>query len=353
MTFAADLAEFIAGVRAIGTRGRTFSGRGRGGDLKDHDDWMRTCLRESEGLLDVRRLTRMWAAFRELPREAPDVMSHGDLTPGNVLVAGGRLAGVLDVGSSGAADPALDLISAWNLLEAGPRQVLRDRTGCTDLEWERSKAWAFEQAMGLVWYYAEQQSRHRRLGRTTLDRIQSADRPLRKVLRVEGGQGLPVPLLERRVVDGLVRDREPVVAGQSPPCAGPRPRSAPVEEGGVLLGEPVVLDGARHVDGRADLVRRQVRAVRVAGDGDLGRVERGGRRELVPDAAGGHQRQPPAHAVPVGADRGPAHLGPREQEVRVVARVGDDPLVSEREHEAEEPVPLLLIGERGLRSNGA
>ena len=32
--FAGDLAEFIAGVRAVGTRGRVFSGRGRGGDLK-------------------------------------------------------------------------------------------------------------------------------------------------------------------------------------------------------------------------------------------------------------------------------------------------------------------------------
>jgi len=97
----------------------------------------------------------MWTAFRELHREAPDVMSHGDLTPGNVLTASGRLAGVLDVGSYGAADPALDLISAWNLLEAGPRQVLRTALECTSLAWERGKAWAFQQAMGLVWYYAD------------------------------------------------------------------------------------------------------------------------------------------------------------------------------------------------------
>ncbi|HEY0716121.1 MAG TPA: aminoglycoside phosphotransferase family protein [Streptosporangiaceae bacterium] len=171
VTFASDLAEFIAALRATGTRGRTFTGRGRGGDLKDHDDWMRTCLRQSQGLLDVRHLTRMWAAFRELPREAPDVMSHGDLTPGNVLTVRGRLAGVLDVGSYCAADPALDLIGAWNLLEAGPRQVLRTALRCTSLEWERSKAWAFEQAMGLVWYYAASNPVMSRLGRTTLDRI--------------------------------------------------------------------------------------------------------------------------------------------------------------------------------------
>jgi aminoglycoside phosphotransferase (APT) family kinase protein len=173
-TFAADLAEFIAGVRAIDTRGRTFPGRGRGGDLKKHDGWINTCLRESEGLLDVKRLAELWAAFRELPREAPDVMSHGDLTPGNVLVAGGHLAGVIDVGSFRAADPALDLISAWNLLEAGPREVLRDALGRGDLDWERSKAWAFQQAIGLVWYYADTNPVMSRLGRTTLDRILAA-----------------------------------------------------------------------------------------------------------------------------------------------------------------------------------
>jgi aminoglycoside phosphotransferase (APT) family kinase protein len=101
-------------------------------------------------------------------------MSHGDLTPGNILTAGGRLVGVLDVGSYGAADPALDLISAWNLLESGPRQVLRAELRCTDLEWQRGQAWAFQQAMGLVWYYADSNPVMSRLGRTTLNRIMSA-----------------------------------------------------------------------------------------------------------------------------------------------------------------------------------
>jgi aminoglycoside phosphotransferase (APT) family kinase protein len=188
VTFASDLAEFIAAVRAIGTRGRTFTGRGRGGDLKDHDDEMHTCLRQSEGLLDVRHLTRMWAAFRELPRDAPDVMSHGDLTPGNVLTASGRLAGVLDVGSYCAADPALDLISAWNLLGDRPRQVLRTALRCTSLEWERSKAWAFQQAMGLVWYYADSNPVMSRLGRTTLDRIMSASEVLPEPLHAKDAQ---------------------------------------------------------------------------------------------------------------------------------------------------------------------
>jgi aminoglycoside phosphotransferase (APT) family kinase protein len=171
VAFAQDLAEFITDVRAIGTRGRTFRGTGRGGDLRSHDEWMETCFDRSERLLDVPRLRRLWAVLRDLPRRAADVMNHGDLIPGNVLVSGGRLAGILDVGGLGPADPALDLVSAWHLLDPGPRQEFRAALGSDDLEWERGKAWAFAQAMGLVWYYVESNPTMSLLGRRTLARI--------------------------------------------------------------------------------------------------------------------------------------------------------------------------------------
>jgi aminoglycoside phosphotransferase (APT) family kinase protein len=172
VAFAHDLAAFINDVRAIDTGGRTFDGKGRGGDLPSHDAWMETCFGHSEHLLDVPRLRRIWAVMRDLPRSAvADVMTHGDLIPGNVLVSGSRLAGVLDVGGLGPADPALDLVSAWHLLAAGPRQVLREDLGCDDLEWERGKAWAFEQAMGAAWYYVESNPVMSRMGRRTLERI--------------------------------------------------------------------------------------------------------------------------------------------------------------------------------------
>jgi aminoglycoside phosphotransferase (APT) family kinase protein len=178
VAFAHDLAEFISGVRAIGTAGRTFSGQGRGGDLRSHDRWMQTCLERSGQLLDVPRLARMWQAMRVLPRGAAgDVMSHGDLIPGNMLVSGGRLTGILDTGGLGPADPALDLVAAWHLLQDGPRHVLREDLRCDDLEWERGKAWAFEQAMGLVWYYAQSNPTMSELGRRTLQRIQASTAP--------------------------------------------------------------------------------------------------------------------------------------------------------------------------------
>jgi aminoglycoside phosphotransferase (APT) family kinase protein len=169
--FADDLAEFIIDVRVLDTGGRRFAGSGRGGDLQSHDEWMELCFRNSEGLLDVARLRRVWRHLRELPRHDRDVMAHGDLTPGNVLVSGGRLAGILDVGGLGPADPALDLVAAWHLLEARPRRVFRRILASDDLQWERGKAWAFEQAMGATWYYLESNPAMSRMGQRTLHRI--------------------------------------------------------------------------------------------------------------------------------------------------------------------------------------
>ena len=177
--FARDLAELIGAVREMDTHGRVFGGPGRGGVLRSHDQWVQTCLARSEGLLDVSRLRARWQAMRELPRgPEPDVTSHRDLIPGNVLVAGqgreARLAGVLDVGGLGSADPALDLVAAWHLLADGPRRVFREVLGTGDDQWARGQAWAFEQAIGLVWYYRDSNPAMAAMGRRTLDRILAA-----------------------------------------------------------------------------------------------------------------------------------------------------------------------------------
>jgi aminoglycoside phosphotransferase (APT) family kinase protein len=168
---AADLAEFVDGVRTIATRGRAFDGQGRGGDLTTHDEWMAQCFECSEPLLDTSRLRPLWNHFRGLPRHDRDVVTHGDLIPGNILVDGGQLAGVIDVGGLGPADPALDLVCAWHLFDRAAREVFRAALGCDDLQWERGRAWAFEQAMGLVWYYRDSNPAMSAMGRLTLERI--------------------------------------------------------------------------------------------------------------------------------------------------------------------------------------
>jgi aminoglycoside phosphotransferase (APT) family kinase protein len=172
--FARDLATLIARLRSADTRGRRFGGQGRGGHLADHDEWMDTCFRKSAGLLDVTLLRAMWAELRILPEVDAEVMCHGDLIPPNVLVRGSRLAGILDSGGFAAADPALDLVSAWHLLDDDPRRVLREALGCSDVQWRRGMAWAFQQAMGLVWYYAQSNPIMSTCGRRTLQRLTRA-----------------------------------------------------------------------------------------------------------------------------------------------------------------------------------
>jgi len=172
--FAGDLANLLTCLRAADTRGRHFNGAGRGGHLPDHDDWMDVCFARSEALIDVGRVRAMWCELRELPEVDQDVMCHGDLTPTNVLVDRGRLVGVLDTGGVAAADPALDLVSAWHLLEAGPRQTLRDALSPSETQWRRGMAWALQQGVGLVWYYAVTNPVMSSWGQRTLARLLAA-----------------------------------------------------------------------------------------------------------------------------------------------------------------------------------
>jgi len=56
---ARDLGVLISRLRSADTRGRRFTGGGRGGILTDQDDWMETCLRNSAGLVDVPGLRQL------------------------------------------------------------------------------------------------------------------------------------------------------------------------------------------------------------------------------------------------------------------------------------------------------
>ena len=241
-------------------------------------------MQRSEGLLDVPPLRRLWAAFRELPREGGDVMTHGDLIPGNVLVDGGRLAGVIDVGGLGAADPALDLVAAWHLLDPGPRDAFRADLRCGDLEWARGAAWAFEQAMGLVWYYAETNPAMSHMGRRTLERLTAAgvsgeQREAERVLAVGPLPARPRglhPLAQVRVV----------ALGELGLAVGDQR---------LLVGRPVGVGGDRRVEhlparpARAGLETVEAARQLVRARAERRQVARAGR--VAPEALG-HEPEP-------------------------------------------------------------
>jgi aminoglycoside phosphotransferase (APT) family kinase protein len=168
---AQDISDLIQSLRSVDTQNRHFEGKGRGGTLTDHDDWISTCLKNSKNLLDVDTLQSIWTRLRQLPQTQADVMSHKDLIPANLLVQHQRLTGLLDCGSFGPADPALDLVAAWHLFDQPQRALIRENLQSSEIEWKRGAAWAFQQAIGLVWYYEKTNPAMSELGKSTLTRI--------------------------------------------------------------------------------------------------------------------------------------------------------------------------------------
>ncbi|MFG1652300.1 aminoglycoside phosphotransferase family protein [Micromonospora sp. NPDC049275] len=153
--FASDLAAVVVALRGIDTGGRSWPGTGRGGPLADQDADVRAALAVSGELTDTAALAEVWDRCRDVRRDGPDVWIHADLMPGNLLVRDGRLVAVIDLGTVGVGDPAVDLMPAWNLLDAGSRETYRRALGVDDATWERGRGWALVQAINALHYYVE------------------------------------------------------------------------------------------------------------------------------------------------------------------------------------------------------
>ena len=175
-TVATDLARFVLALRRLETEGRTFAGSSRGGLLTSQDDYVAASLHCNRGLIDTERLERLWSRLRLTGRTgAADVYTHGDLMPGNLLMGGGRLAAVLDVGGLAPADPALDLIPAWNLFTSDARSAFRVALGSDNEEWDRGKGCALAQAVGCLYYYRETNPVMSAIAHRTLSALLVAD----------------------------------------------------------------------------------------------------------------------------------------------------------------------------------
>jgi aminoglycoside phosphotransferase (APT) family kinase protein len=79
--------------------------------------------------------------------ERDPVWLHGDVATGNLLVRDGRLAAVLDFGSSGVGDPACDVVIAWTFLAGDSRDRFRAALGVDDATWSRGRGWCLWKAL--------------------------------------------------------------------------------------------------------------------------------------------------------------------------------------------------------------
>ena len=126
----------------------------RGVPLLERDAAVVERLRDRERYPQAAALNAVWAQARAAKAwEGPPMMLHGDLHPGNVLLAdGGALAGVIDFGDVGAGDPAVDLAVGWLMFDAGARRRFMDALGAAvdGDTWLRARGWALVLSTALL-----------------------------------------------------------------------------------------------------------------------------------------------------------------------------------------------------------
>lgn len=96
----------------------------RGVPLAERADRLSEHLRQLGGFVDRTAVLRSWERSLSAPPWAgPPLWIHGDLHPGNLLIAEGRLTAVIDFGDLTAGDPATDLAIMWMLLPPAVRSA--------------------------------------------------------------------------------------------------------------------------------------------------------------------------------------------------------------------------------------
>lgn len=150
---AEDLAEFLLALHAIDAGDGPAAGAHnfhRGGDPAIYDGQTRAAVETLGDQIDGAAALALWEAALATSWDRPPVWIHGDVAPGNLLVADGRLSAVIDFGTCGVGDPACDLAFAWTFLDDNARDTFRQALGLDDACWLRGQAWALWKALIVV-----------------------------------------------------------------------------------------------------------------------------------------------------------------------------------------------------------
>jgi aminoglycoside phosphotransferase (APT) family kinase protein len=150
VALAVELAGFLRALGAADAAGGPPPGPHnfhRGGPVAFYEP---ETLRAIEALGD--RIPRdavlaVWEAAVASAWAGEPVWFHGDVAEGNLLLRDGRLAAVIDFGTSGVGDPACDTVIAWTLLRGRARAAFREALGGDEGLWARGRGWALWKAL--------------------------------------------------------------------------------------------------------------------------------------------------------------------------------------------------------------
>jgi aminoglycoside phosphotransferase (APT) family kinase protein len=148
--FASTLAAFLVALRRADATGGPPPGEHnffRGGPLATYEAEALQAMESLGSEIPRDGVLRAWEDAMSTTWEQAPVWVHGDVSAGNLLVRGGRLAAVLDFGSSGVGDPACDVVIAWTFLDAPSRERFRAGLGLDAATWSRGRGWALWKAL--------------------------------------------------------------------------------------------------------------------------------------------------------------------------------------------------------------
>jgi aminoglycoside phosphotransferase (APT) family kinase protein len=148
---ARDLAAFVLALQSVDSSGGPQ--HRRGGPVRLQDESLRRSVSALRDELDGDAIIDAWSRVLEAPDyDGPPVWFHGDLAYLNLIAHDGRLRGVIDWGTCGVGDPAIETIIAWNLFPPDARAVYRDALDIDDATWERGKGWVLTGVGGIPYY---------------------------------------------------------------------------------------------------------------------------------------------------------------------------------------------------------
>lgn len=148
--FADRLAGFIQSLHRAEAAGGQAAGPHnfhRGGDLQIYSAETVAAIAELGDEIDGDVAAAIWNDALSSRWERPPVWIHGDIAPGNLLVADGHIAAVIDFGTAAIGDPACDLVIAWTFLNGEARTRFHAALPLDAATWQRARGWALWKAL--------------------------------------------------------------------------------------------------------------------------------------------------------------------------------------------------------------
>ena len=148
--FATTLAGFLVALRRVDASDGPGPDRHnffRGGPLTTYADETIEAIAALGDEIDGDAARRVWDDALAAGWDGEPVWFHGDVAEGNLLLRDGRLAAVIDFGTSGVGDPACDAVIAWTLLSGPSRDAFRAALGVDPGTWSRGRGWGLWKAL--------------------------------------------------------------------------------------------------------------------------------------------------------------------------------------------------------------